>query len=122
MDLYRQDILDHYKHPHNFGHLRDADKKETLHNSACGDVVTIEIRFGKKGRVVEDIRFTGEGCAISKASSSLLTDKVKGMKIKDVMKLGKDDIFDLLKTQLTPSRIKCALLPLEAIQKTITEK
>jgi len=124
MDLYRQQILDHYKHPHNFGHLSHADVTQTLHNSACGDVITIEIQFEKKknGSSVRDIRFTGEGCAISQASASLLTDKVKGMNEKEIMKLTKDDITDLLQTDLTPARVKCALLPLEAVQKSIGKK
>lgn len=121
MDLYRQNILDHYKHPHNSGRLPDADASTTLFNSACGDKMTMDIKLGKDGKTVADIRFSGEGCAISQASASLLTDKVKGIAKKKVLALNKETIFDMLNTQLTPSRVKCALLPLEALQKCILQ-
>ncbi|HCM82564.1 MAG: Iron-sulfur cluster assembly protein [Candidatus Gottesmanbacteria bacterium GW2011_GWA2_44_17] len=121
MDLYRQHILDHYKHPHHFGRLPKADISKTLFNSACGDRITMELKLGKDGKTITDIRFSGEGCAISQASASLLTDYVFGMKKTDVMKLQKETVLDMLKTELTPTRIKCALLPLEALQKCILE-
>ena len=117
MDIYRQKILDHYKYPHNFGNLKDADITQTLYNSACGDKITMQVKFGKDKKTITDIRFSGEGCAISQASSSLLTDHVKGMKKETVVNLKKEVVIKLLGTSLTPSRIKCALLPLEVLQK-----
>lgn len=123
MDLYRQHILDHYKHPHNFGHLASPDSSQTLFNSACGDKITMELTFIAKGKkqVVKDVRFSGEGCAVSQASASLLTDAIKGKPIGDVLNMQSKDITDLLGTDLTASRIKCAVLPLEAIDKAIVE-
>jgi nitrogen fixation NifU-like protein len=121
MDLYRAQILDHNKNPHNFGHLDHPDHSVTLFNSACGDKIIMDVKFGKDGRTVRDIAFSGEGCAVSQASASLLTDYVRGMTKKKVLKLKMQTIMDLLHTTLTPSRMKCALLPLEALQKCILE-
>jgi len=123
MDLYRQEILDHYKHPHNFGHLSKPQAKATLYNTACGDVVTIELNIGKmKGKdVVQDIRFSGEGCAISKSSASILTDSVKGMGLFSILSMKPEKVYAFFGSNLTPARVKCALLPLETIQKAILE-
>lgn len=116
MDMYRDVILDHYKHPRNFGHLAKPDAKAEAYNATCGDKIIMEIQGGGK---IEDIRFSGEGCAISQASASMLTEKVKGMNKADVMKLTTRDMIDLLGTTLTPSRTKCATLPLEVLQKAV---
>lgn len=121
MDLYREQILDHYKHPRNFGHIEGADVSSEEINMSCGDRITIDIRFGSKDneRIVEEVKFSGEGCAIDQASASMLTEKITGMKTTEVMNLGLPDIEAMLGTTLTPSRVKCAVLPLEAIQKAI---
>lgn len=122
MDLYRQIILDHYKNPRNFGHLSGSHIKSEEINVSCGDRVGIEIqtkKHGAKELTISDIRFNGEGCAINQASASMLTEKVKDMTKDQVMKLKLSDIEALLGTSLTPSRVKCALLPLEAIQKAL---
>lgn len=116
MDLYREQILDHYKNPRNFGHLEDADVVSEEVNISCGDKITIEIQLDDR---IKDIRFSGEGCAINQASASMLTEKIKGMHVSQVMNLTLGDVQKLLGTTLTPSRVKCALLPLEAIQKAI---
>lgn len=118
MDLYREQILDHYKHPRNFGHLDGANVKSEEINVSCGDRIVMEVRVGKSN-VIEAVRFSGEGCAINQASASMLTEKVTGMRVDDVMKLSLTDVEALLGTPLTPSRVKCALLPLEAIHKAI---
>ena len=117
MDIYRQTILDHYKHPRNFGHLTRPDAKVEEGNVTCGDRVVMEIK-SRKGTIT-DIRFSGEGCAISQASASMLTEKVKGKKVLDVMKLRAGDIVEMLGTTLTPSRTKCATLPLEVLTKAL---
>lgn len=126
MDLYREQILDHYKHPRNFGHLDGADVVSQEINVSCGDKIMIELKFGagsaEQNRRIEAIRFSGEGCAIDQASASMLTEKVTGMNASDVMKLTLDDVQEMLGTTLTPSRVKCAMLPLEAIQKAIVSK
>lgn len=119
MDLYRDIILDHYKHPRNFGHLEGSDVKSEEINVSCGDRVVMEILLSADKKKIADIRFSGEGCAINQASASMLTEKVKGMAIASVMRLGRKDIEKLLGTTLTVSRVKCAVLPLEAIQKAL---
>lgn len=122
MDIYREIILDHYKHPRNFGHLSKPDAKVEEGNVTCGDRIVIELKVkSQKSKVIDDIRFSGEGCAISQASASMLTEKVKGMKFSDVMKIETGDIIEMLGTELTPSRTKCATLPLEVIHKAINQ-
>lgn len=121
MDLYRQEILDHYKHPHNFGRIPNAHATTTLFNSACGDTITMDVLLTNDKKTIDDIRFSGEGCAISQASASLLTDHIKGMTISKVLSLDKNSVLAMLNTQLTPTRIKCALLPLEVLQKCILQ-
>ena len=123
MDLYRETILDHYKNPRNFGHLAGAEVVSEEINVSCGDRIAIEIIFdtdNPKKKIIKDIRFSGEGCAIDQASASMLTEKVIGMNAARVLKLSLDDVQALLGTTLTPSRVKCALLPLEAIQKAVS--
>ena len=123
MDIYREQILDHYKHPRNFGSLEKPDVKMEEGNVACGDRIVMEISLeASKPRSLEaikDIRFSGVGCAISQASESMLTEKVKYMALEDVMKLTPKDVMDMLGTELTPSRIKCALLSLDVLQKAV---
>lgn len=118
MDMYRQVILDHYKNPSNFGHLPHPDAKVEEGNVTCGDRIVMEISVDK-GKHIKDIRFSGEGCAISQASASMLTEKVKGMKLDRLMKLKTKDITGMLGSALTPSRTKCATLPLEVLQKAV---
>jgi nitrogen fixation protein NifU and related proteins len=124
MDIYREIILDHYKHPRNFGHLPRPDAKVEEGNVTCGDRISIEIKVNgkrKKEKFIEDIRFSGEGCAISQASASMLTEKVKGKNVTDIKKLDLQYMFSMLGTTLTPTRTKCALLPLEVLQKALTK-
>ncbi|KKR87328.1 SUF system NifU family Fe-S cluster assembly protein [Candidatus Gottesmanbacteria bacterium RIFCSPHIGHO2_01_FULL_46_14] len=115
MDIYRENILDHYKHPRNFGHLEKPDVVMEEGNVTCGDKIIMEINV--KNNKIENVAFNGEGCAISQASASMLTEMVKGMNINKIMKLSVIDITTILGTSLTPSRIKCATLPLEVLQK-----
>lgn len=117
MDLYRELILDHYKNPRNFGHLNHVDASAQAHNATCGDKMRIEIKFKKK---IDDIRFSGEGCAISQASASMLTEKVKGMSAAQIQKISLQDVQEMLGVTLTPSRVKCATLPLEVLQKAVS--
>lgn len=117
MDLYREHILDHYKHPRNFGHLDQVSVVSEEVNMSCGDQIRIELLL--EGGTVADIRFTGVGCAINQASASMLTEKVKGMQVADIFSLTLSDIENLLGTTLTPSRVTCAVLPLEAIHKAL---
>jgi nitrogen fixation protein NifU and related proteins len=118
MDIYREIILDHYKHPRNFGHLEAPDAKIEENNVTCGDRIVMEIQVNKK-KEIEAIRFSGEGCAISQASASMLTEKVAGKKIDMVMQLSSEDILKMVGTTLTASRVKCATLSLEVLQKAV---
>ncbi|MDP3986686.1 MAG: iron-sulfur cluster assembly scaffold protein [Nanoarchaeota archaeon] len=116
-DMYREHILELYKSPSNFGTLNKPDREATEHNSICGDEITIQIsiRDGK----IHDAKFSGSGCVISMVASSLLTDKLKGMNLEDVENLTQKDLMNLLKIKVTPARIKCALLPLEAAKRSL---
>ncbi len=121
-NFYRDNILDHYKNPRNFGRLKKPDVSYSEENVTCGDKIGMELKFkvqNSKFKIIEDVRFWGEGCAVSMASSSLLTQKVKGMDVLRVKNLGKEDILKLLGIELTPTRLKCALLPLEVLQKAL---
>ncbi len=115
--MYKEHILEHYKKPSNFGTLEDANAKFEMDNPLCGD--NIEIQLIIDHDKVKDVKFKGKGCALSIASASLLTEKVKGMSVDEVMKMKKEDILELMKIPIGPVRLKCALLPLEAMHKAI---
>lgn len=116
MSTYYKDlILDHYKHPRNFGELSDADLHAHEANPLCGDIVDIRIKF--KGGKIADIKFTGEGCAISTAATSLLTEYLKSKTKEDLENITPDTIFELLGAPVAPGRLDCALLPLHALKK-----
>lgn len=120
MDIYREAILDHYKHPRNFGHLDKPDVKTAEHNVSCGDRIVMEVKYSRdRNGTIETIRFSGEGCAVSIAAASMLTEKVVGMRISDALTLGTNEILELLGSPLTPTRVKCAILPLEVLHKAI---
>jgi nitrogen fixation NifU-like protein len=119
MDLYREVILDHYQNPHHHGSLEHPDATFCDANTLCGDEITMQLAVGKDGRVT-DVGFEGSGCAISQASASLLTDQIIGMHIDDVLKLGRQDVLDNLGgIELTPIRLKCALLGLGVLKACI---
>ena len=94
-EIYREYILDHYKHPHNWGELDDATNEFEDNNPLCGDELKVQLRVNGEG-VIEDLRFSGHGCAISQASASMASDEVKGMKVDDVVKLDRSFVLDLL--------------------------
>src|SRR3979409_1130201 len=112
--FYREYILDHYKNPRNYGRLEHPDITHEEDNPLCGDVVGMDFRV-KEG-VIEDIRFHGRGCAISQASASLLTGRLKGMALDDGKKIDKNDVLGELGIQISPARIKCALLSLKVLK------
>jgi nitrogen fixation NifU-like protein len=108
-DMYRQQILDHYKNPRNYGELPDATFAHEGHNSSCGDDIRVEVTLAEDGEIVDRAAFTGEGCAISQASASMLTEELPGMTIDEVLDLDRDDVLDLLGVEVTPMRVKCAV-------------
>jgi len=115
--MYREHILELYKSPSNFGILENATSEATEYNSICGDEITVQLLI--KNKKISNVKFSGSGCVISLVSSSLLTDKLKGMRIKDAMNLEKKDILGSLKVPIISSRIKCALLPIQAMKKAL---
>lgn len=124
-DIYREIILDHFKNPRNFGKLKNPTTSYSLYNSACGDKIDIELRITNSEsriEIIDDIKFTGDGCAISMASASMLTEKVMGKDVEEVKKLKTEDILKMLGITLTPTRLKCALLPLEVLHGAVNAK
>ena len=115
--IYQERILQHSSNPHNFGRLPSATKKIVLDNPLCGDVIQMEIEI--VNGVIKHAMFTGKGCAISKAASSFLTDEVKGKSVSELKKWNKMKMIKILGIELGPNRLKCALLPLEALQKLL---
>jgi nitrogen fixation NifU-like protein len=112
--FYREYILDHYKNPRNYGRLEHADITHEEDNPLCGDVVGMDFQI--KNGMIEDIKFHGRGCAISQASASLLTERIKGLSLDDAKKINKDDVLGELGIDISPARIKCALLPLKVLK------
>ena len=114
-DLYREEILSHYKRPHNWGPMESPDLEFEDTNPLCGDELRVMLRVGDGG-TIEDIRFAGHGCAISQAAASLTSDEVKGMAIDDLLKLDRAFILDLLGIDISATRMKCALLSLKVLK------
>jgi len=112
--FYREYILDHYKNPRNYGRLDHPDITHEEDNPLCGDVVGMDFQI--RDGVIEDIRFHGRGCAISQASASLLTERLKGIALDEAKKIDKNDVLGELGIQISPARIKCALLPLKVLK------
>jgi nitrogen fixation NifU-like protein len=113
--LYREEILEHYKRPHNWGHLDPHDLDFEDSNPLCGDELRVEIRTNGDGRI-EDLRFSGHGCAISQASASMTSDEIKGMTIDELLKLDRRYVLDLLGIKISATRMKCALLTLKVLK------
>jgi nitrogen fixation NifU-like protein len=113
-DLYRDYILEHYRRPHNFGVIEDADASYEGANPLCGDRITLML--GVKDGIVDRVAFTGRGCAISQASASLLTDEIKGKTVEEVAAIRADDLLDLLGIEISPARLKCAMLSHDSLQ------
>jgi len=126
-DIYRAEIIDHYKHPRNFGppplKLREGDRivvaKEA--NASCGDMIEMGMRLKIENckLKIDEIKFRGIGCAISTAAGSLLTEAVLGKTVEEVKQLTDKDVVGLLGIEVSPTRMKCALLPLRALQKAV---
>jgi nitrogen fixation NifU-like protein len=113
-DLYRQNILDHYKQPRNFGELPDADLEFEDNNPLCGDELKVQLNV-EDGRVA-DVRFSGHGCAISQASASMASEELVGMPMDELVRLDREFILDLLGIDISATRMKCALLSLKVIK------
>ena len=114
-ELYREQILEHYKHPHNFGRIESPDIEFEDNNPFCGDEQHVTIRLDDDDRVAE-VKFDGKGCAISTAATSMLTDELVGLTRDELVTLPKEKVLDLLGIDISATRMKCALLGLKVVK------
>ncbi len=116
--IYSEIILDYYRYPRNKGTLTHPQIHARDSNPLCGDVVEMQLEIDEKNSV-KDVKFNGQGCAISQASASMLTELVKGKNLDEVRKISKDEVLSLIGGQLTAVRLKCALLSLKVLKKGV---
>ncbi len=114
MNIYQEELLDHYENPSNYGTLPNPDISHEEDNPLCGDRIRIDLLV--EDDIIKQVRFSGHGCTISLASASMLTEKIVGKTLTEVKKLSRDDIMEMIGIPLGPVRIKCALLPLKALK------
>ena len=117
-ELYKQNILDHYKNPHNKGVPASFDLEQVGINPSCGDSLTLYLSFDDTG-CISTLSFAGEGCAISQAAASMLTEKVRGMRINEARLLTPGDVYTMLGITISPGRTKCALLAYKALTQAL---
>jgi nitrogen fixation NifU-like protein len=115
-NLYRDFILEHYKHPHNKGYLDPHDLHFADSNPTCGDEMSMTLRLDVAGTAIADVAFDGRGCAISQASASILTDGLRGQSLDEVKAMNPKDLLDELGVPIGPARLKCALLSYKVLQ------
>jgi nitrogen fixation NifU-like protein len=115
-DFYREEILQHYTHPHHYGALENPDISHEENNPLCGDRIRFDIQLDDDGQTVRDVGFSAVGCAISKASASMLSDLLVGKTLDEIKELTREDVLDELGIDLGPVRLKCALLPLKVVK------
>jgi len=118
-DLYRDYILEHYRRPHNAGTLEHPSVSYEGFNPLCGDRINMMLEIADG--TIADVAFVGSGCAISQASASLLTDEIKGKTVEQVAALRPDDVLDLLGVEISPARLKCALLSLDTVSRALEQ-
>lgn len=120
MTLYQDQILDHYRNPRNYGSLEHATHHADAKNPTCGDSLHMDIAV--ENGTISDVRFSGSGCAISQASASLLSEAVRGKRVTDALALDPTAVLKLIGVPLSPNRMKCGLLSLETLHKTLASK
>jgi nitrogen fixation NifU-like protein len=113
-EIYRENILEHYKHPRHHGTLEHPDITYEDANPLCGDHIRMDLKV-RDGRV-EDVRFSGHGCSISQASASMLCERIAGQPLEEIKRIGRDDVVEMLGIELGPVRLKCALLALKTLK------
>ncbi len=109
-DMYRQQILDHYKNPRNYGELEDPTFTHVGENPMCGDTIEIDVRLDENDEVIENLAFRGDGCAISQAAASMLSDMLIGNTVEELQEMDRDDMIEALGVDISPMRVKCAVL------------
>ncbi|RNJ25439.1 iron-sulfur cluster assembly scaffold protein [Halosegnis longus] len=115
-DMYRQQILDHYKNPRNYGEVDDATFEHVGENPMCGDTIKLFVNLEDDDETIAGVSFIGDGCAISQASASLLSTELQGMTLDTVREMDRDDIVEMLGVEISPMRIKCAVLAEKVVQ------
>lgn len=118
--IYQEIILDHYRNPRNQGVLKVPTHEATGNNPTCGDKLSMQLSV--KNDIIEEVKFTGSGCAISQASASILTEYLSGKSVKEASTMKKEAVFELLGIELSLTRQKCALLSLDTFQKALNSK
>ena len=118
-DMYQEVILEHYRSPRNFGPMEGADRVGEESNPLCGDHITLRLKLDPASQKIREVRFEGEGCAISVASASMLTEKLTGASLADATALTRDDVLKSLGIPLSPVRVKCALTGFAALGKAL---
>ena len=114
--LYREVILDHYKNPRGHGVIEDADAHAEGLNPLCGDEVSIYVQFAEDGETIDEVKFSGRGCAISQAATSMLMEMAAGRTATEIAELPKEDLLEEVGIPLTPIRLKGALLGLGVLK------
>jgi nitrogen fixation NifU-like protein len=114
-DFYKENILDHYRHPRNAGKLEHPTHSHEEHNPLCGDVIRMDLRVNEDN-IIDQVAFTGKGCAISQASASMLTEMIQGKTLDEAKEIGKEQILEALGIEIGPVRLKCALLSLKVLK------
>jgi nitrogen fixation protein NifU and related proteins len=118
-DMYQERILQHYRSPKNFGQLDHPDFTGEESNPLCGDHIRIDLRLDPSKEKIAEVRFSGDGCAISMASASMLTQKLIGQPLSAVEKVNRDDVLQLVAIPLSPVRVKCALTGFTALGRAL---
>jgi len=118
-DMYQEVILQHYRAPRNFGALDRSDLAGEESNPLCGDHITLQLKLAADGDRIDEIRFHGDGCAISIASASMMTEKLRGGSLATARTMTRDDVLKLLGIPLSPVRIKCALTGFTALGRAL---
>ena len=114
--MYAEEIMEIYSEKPNFGRLKDATHSATLKNSGCKDEFTLELKIDDDGKIL-DAKFHGNGCVISTVAASILTEKIKGMKLSEAQKLTKKEMDKFLGIEIIPTKVKCELLGLEILRR-----
>jgi nitrogen fixation NifU-like protein len=114
--MYREVILDHYKNPRGHGVMEDPDAQAEGQNPLCGDEVSIYVSFGEDGDTIDEVKFSGRGCAISQAATSMLIEMVQGRSATEVAALPREELLEEIGIPLTPIRLKCAILGLGVLK------
>ncbi|MCG9126235.1 SUF system NifU family Fe-S cluster assembly protein [Candidatus Poribacteria bacterium] len=114
MNIYQEELLDHYENPSNYGTLPNPDISHEEDNPLCGDKIRMDLMVDDG--TIKEVRFSGHGCTISQAAASMLTEKIEGKSLEEIKNLSRDDIMDMIGIPLGPVRVKCALLALKVLK------